>query len=111
MSPPASKSTGRFCSFTVPSGWSERGFSPRLFSSITYIEKEQSYGRLDCVVETAQHVYIFEFKLDGKAAEALAQINERGYATEYLSSGKSIHKVGVSVSSETATVDDWGVEE
>lgn len=73
----------------------------------TYVEKEQSQGRVDCVVETAKHVYIFELKLDGTAAEALKQIDDKGYATEYLASGKLIHKIGLSISSETGTVSDW----
>ena len=74
---------------------------------ITYIEKEQSYGRLDCCIETPKYVYIFEFKLDGSAAEALQQIEDRGYATEYAASGKPIHKIGVNISSETGTVAEW----
>ena len=74
---------------------------------ITYVEKEQSYGRLDCCVETANHVYIFEFKLDGSAEAALQQIDDRGYATEFAASGKTIHKIGVNISSETGTVDGW----
>ena len=74
---------------------------------ITYIEKEQSYGRLDCCIETAKYVYIFEFKLDGSAEEALQQIEDRGYATEFQSSGKMIHKIGVNISSVTGTVADW----
>ena len=74
---------------------------------ITYIEKEQSYGRLDCCVETAKQVYIFEFKLDGSADAALQQIEDRGYATEFMSSGKTIYKIGVNISSETGTVADW----
>ena len=76
---------------------------------ITYIEKEQSYGRLDCCVETAHQVYIFEFKLDGSADAALQQIEEKGYATEFAASGKTIYKVGVNISSETGTVADWKV--
>lgn len=78
---------------------------------ITYIEKEQSYGRLDCCVETSEHVYIFEFKLDGSAEAALKQIEDMGYANEFLASGKMIHKIGVNISSETGTVADWKVEE
>ena len=77
---------------------------------ITYIEKEQSYGRLDCCVETAKHVYIFEFKLDGSAEAALQQIEDRGYAKEFESSGKTIYKIGVNISSETGTVADWRIE-
>ena len=74
---------------------------------ITYIEKEQSYGRLDCCVETPKYVYVFEFKLDGSAEAALRQIEDRGYANEFLASGKTIYKVGINISSETGTVDGW----
>ena len=77
---------------------------------ITYIEKEQSYGRLDCCVETPKYIYIFEFKLDGSAEAALKQIDDRGYANEFLTSGKTIYKIGVNISSETGTVADWKVE-
>lgn len=76
---------------------------------ITYIEKEQSYGRLDCCVETPKYVYIFEFKLDGSAKDALQQIDDRGYANEFQSSGKAIYKIGVNISSETGTVADWAL--
>ena len=78
---------------------------------ITYIEKEQSYGRLDCCVETPKYVYIFEFKLDGSAEAALQQIEDMGYANEFLSSGKTIYKIGVNLSSETGTVAEWKVGE
>ena len=78
---------------------------------ITYIEKEQSYGRLDCCIETVKYVYIFEFKLDGSAEKALQQIEDRGYATEYQSSGKAIYKIGVNISSETGTVSEWSIGE
>ena len=78
---------------------------------ITYIEKEQSYGRLDCCVETQKYVYVFEFKLDGSADVALQQIEDRGYAKEFEASGKTIYKIGVNISSETGTVADWKVKE
>ena len=77
---------------------------------ITYIEKEQSYGRLDCCIETPKYVYIFEFKLDGSADAALKQINDMGYAKEFIASGKTIYKAGVNISSETGTVADWKME-
>ena len=78
---------------------------------ITYIEKEQSYGRLDCCVETAKYVYVFEFKLDGSADAALRQIEDRGYAKEFEASGKTIYKIGVNISSETGTVAGWKIKE
>ena len=77
---------------------------------ITYIEKEQSYGRLDCCVETSEHVYIFEFKLDGSAEAALKQIEDMGYAREYAADGRKIYQIGCNFSSKTGTIDGWKVK-
>ena len=80
----------------------------RLISVYTvYIEKLQSQGRVDCIVETPDYVYIFEFKLDGSADEALRQINEKGYALEYSSDKRRIYKIGAVFSSETGTIEEW----
>lgn len=80
----------------------------RLISVYTvYIEKFQSQGRVDCIVETPDFVYIFEFKLDGTASEAMRQINEKGYALEYSSDKRIIYKIGAVFSSETGTIADW----
>ena len=82
----------------------------RLISVYTvHIEKVQSQGRVDCIVETPQYIYIFEFKLDGSADEALLQIEEKGYAREYKSDSRVIYKIGASFSSETGTIEDWKV--
>ena len=84
----------------------------RLMSVYTVcIEREQSEGRVDCVVETPKHVYIFEFKLDGSAEKALQQIEEKGYARPYEADKRTIYKIGVSFSSETGTVEDWLIAE
>ena len=80
----------------------------RLMSVYTIsLEREQSEGRVDCIVETPKFVYIFEFKLDGSAEEALQQIEEKGYARPYESDSRTIHKIGVNFSSQTGTIDDW----
>ena len=80
----------------------------RMISSYTiFIEKEQSEGRVDCIVETSHDVYIFEFKLDGSADAAIQQIEDKGYAREYETSTKRIHLIGCNFSSETGTIDGW----
>ena len=80
----------------------------RLMSVYTVcIEREQSEGRVDCIVETPKHVYIFEFKLDSSAEKALQQIEEKGYARPYEADSRAVYKIGVSFSSETGTVEDW----
>ena len=83
----------------------------RMVSCYTvYTEKQQSEGRVDCIVEVPDYIYIFEFKLDGTAAEALTQIEAKGYARPYATDPRPIYKIGVSFSSETGTVSDWAVE-
>ena len=72
-----------------------------------YTEKVQSHGRVDCIVETPDYVYIFEFKLDGSVEEALRQIEEKGYALEYASDKRKVYKVGAVFSSETGTIAEW----
>ena len=82
----------------------------RLVSVYTvYVEKPQSQGRVDGIVETADYVYIFEFKLDGTAAEALQQIEDKGYTREYAADKRKIWRIGASFSSETGTIEDWEV--
>ena len=83
----------------------------RLLSTYTvYTEKVQSLGRVDCIVETSKFIYIFEFKLDGTAQEALSQINNRGYAREYANDKRKLFKIGCCFSSETGTIEDWMIE-
>lgn len=74
-----------------------------------YHEKETSEGRADCVVETQDYVYIFEYKLDRTADEALAQIDAMGYAREYAADQRKVYKIGCCFSSETGTVSDFKV--
>ena len=84
----------------------------RLVSVYTvYTEKQQSEGRVDCIVETPGYIYIFEFKLDGTADEALQQIEEKGYARPYATDSRKLYKIGASFSSQTGTINDWKVTE
>ena len=80
----------------------------RMVSCYTiYTEKQQSEGRVDCIVETSDYIYIFEFKLDGTADEALQQIEEKGYARPYEADKRKLFKVGTVFSSETGTISDF----
>ena len=80
----------------------------RMVSCYTVMtEKQQSEGRVDCIVEVPGYVYIFEFKLDGTADEALQQIEDKGYARPYLADDRKLYRIGVSFSSETGTVEEW----
>jgi hypothetical protein len=64
-------------------------------------------GRIDSIVETPEYVYCFEFKLDGTADEALAQIDGKGYLTPWTGCGKTLVKVGVSFDYEKRAIAEW----
>ena len=82
----------------------------RLLSCYTTLtEKENSRGRADIIVETADYVYVFEFKLDGTAAEALKQIDDKGYAEPYAADSRKLFKVGVGFSSEKRNIAEWAM--
>ena len=66
-------------------------------------------GRADCIVETDDYVYIFEFKRDSTADEALKQIEEKGYALPYAADKRTLLKVGANFNSRERTIDDWKV--
>jgi len=63
-------------------------------------------GRIDMTCETPGAVWLIEFKLDRSAEEALAQIDEKGYATKYDLAHKKVVKIGVAFSSEQRTITD-----
>lgn len=70
-------------------------------------EKRQAIGRVDCIIELKDYVYIFEFKLNGSADEALRQIEEKNYAKPYFGDKRKVVCIGVNFSSETMTVEEW----
>ena len=71
-----------------------------------------SFGVADCIVTTADSIYLFEFKLtgNGSAEDALNQIKEKEYAAKYLTDGKKIVLIGSSFDEKTRTIKDWKVE-
>lgn len=76
----------------------------------TQSEVSTNDGRLDCVVYSATHIYILEFKLDESAAIALQQIKARAYHEKYTADRRPKVLLGINFSSAKKTVDDWIVE-
>ena len=77
----------------------------------TVAEKETSEGRIDCVVECPDYVYIIEFKLNGSAEAALNQIDEKGYAKPYAADSRKVIALGINFSSEKGTIDGFKTKE
>ena len=78
-----------------------------LLGQFVHCEVFSAHGRADCIVETGQFIYIFEFKRDGTAEEALRQIEEKGYSRPYASDPRKCYKIGVTFDSVQRTLSDW----
>ena len=78
-----------------------------LAGKFVHTEKHTSQGRIDCVVETPEHVYLFEFKVDRPVEEALEQIERNGYAKPYAGDTRTLHKIGAVFSTRTRRLSDW----
>lgn len=83
----------------------------RMLGFYTEVERETSNGRMDMVVKTKDYVYIFEFKLDGSADDALRQIDEKGYAKPFAFDVRKLIKVGVNFSLEKRCIEEWKKED
>ncbi len=81
-----------------------------LLGQFVQVEQHSAKGRADCIVETECYVYIFEFKRDGSAEDALAQIEIQGYAVPYTSDIRTLVKIGVNFDSAERTITGWMVE-
>ena len=82
-------------------------------------EECSAAGRADAVVETADAVYVFEFKLDSSATvdDALKQIDDKGYLIPYSvtmakdGNPKKLFKIGVTFDQEKRSIGEWKVVE
>lgn len=74
-----------------------------LLGKYTKCEVHSAKRRADCIIETRDFVYLFEFKLDKSADEALAQIEERQYAADY----RKLFKIGVNFDSAVRNITEW----
>lgn len=67
-------------------------------------------GRIDAVAITAETVFVFEFKLDGTAEEALSQCRRNDYALRYRGGDRKVMLVGVPFNTQTRNIGEWQVE-
>ncbi len=82
----------------------------RLLGFYVQAEYRTSAGRIDLVLGTKTTVYIIEFKLDGTAEDALAQIERKEYALPFALDGRTIVKVGANFDPTTRTLGQWIVK-
>ena len=78
-----------------------------------YVQQEvrTAKGRIDMVLTTATDIYVMELKIDRPAQEALEQIDTKDYLLPYTLDGRRLHKVGISFSTESRTIEEWKTDE
>lgn len=79
------------------------GFKPRA-------EEQTCNSRMDIMLRTRRFVYIFELKTDGSVADAMQQIEEKGYALPYIDEGLPIIKIAANYSSKENNIDSWDID-
>lgn len=73
----------------------------------TDVEQHTARGRIDMTIETAEYVYVIEFKVNKSPEEALAQIEEKGYAAPYAKDPRELIRIGVEFSTEKRNITRW----
>lgn len=79
----------------------------KLMGQFTQAEVLSAHGRADAVVKTPKYIYVFEFKLNGTAEQALQQIDDKDYLIPYQADGREVVKVGVEFSAEKRNISRW----
>lgn len=82
-----------------------------LLGQYVHCEQHTNTGRIGCTVETNKFIYLFEFKRDDSAENALKQINDMHYADPYAADKRKLYKIGVNFDSKTRQMAGWKVEE
>ncbi len=81
----------------------------RLMSLNVQAEVHIATGRVDAVIELASGVWIFEFKFDRSADEALRQIHEKSYATPWQGESRPVRVIGVNFDLAKRNIEEWKV--
>lgn len=71
------------------------------------VEVSSQQGRIDAVVETSTHIYLFEFKKNRKAQIAIEQIKDKNYVSHFALSKKQIIVVGVAFNLRKKGISDY----
>lgn len=75
------------------------------------VEVRTPKGRVDMVLRTATHLYLFELKLNKSAETAMKQIDLKNYPKRFALCSLPIVKVRINFDVNTHNITDWKVEE
>ena len=79
----------------------------KLLGFYVQAEYHTSRGRIDLVVKTLDYCYVMEFKLDGSAEEALAQISCKEYVLPFQIENQQIVRIGMNFDPTTRNIERY----
>lgn len=82
----------------------------KLLGYYTEAEYKIVNGRIDMIIKTKDYIYVFEFKFDKSAKEALEQIDSKDYPLAFQQDERKLYKVGVNFSSQTKNIDEYIIQ-
>lgn len=102
----------------IPYSITDKNQNEQLYQSLIYAalmgygadvsaEEQTSDGRMDIVLRLPDVIYIIELKYGKTADEAIAQILSKDYAARFASDARPIVAVGLNISQDRRTIDDW----
>ena len=80
-----------------------------LLNSKVDTEVKSILGRADVVIKTKTDIFVLELKVDDTVENALAQIDDKGYAIPYEADGRKVTKCGVRIASEQRNITHWRI--
>lgn len=104
----------------IPYSITDKNQNEQLYQSLIYAalmgygadvsaEEQTSDGRMDIVLRLTDVIYIIELKYGKTADEAIAQILSKDYAARFASDARPIVAVGLNISQDRRTIDDWKI--
>ena len=95
----------------------ERHYQAVMFTILTMlgadvqVEYATTDGRIDLVLKTEQHIYIFELKYKKDVNTAMKQMEQKDYAKVFADDGRKVVKVGLNFSEDQRSIEDWEVKQ
>ena len=77
------------------------------FGADVRAEDASAKGRCDITLLMPKGIYVMELKYNDTAANALSQINSKGYADKYTLDPRPVTKVGIAFSSQERNITEW----
>ena len=82
----------------------------QLIGTAIEAEARTNVGRIDAVIKTETNIIIFEFKLNGTAEEAMAQIHDKEYAVPFRDDERNLILIGAEFDKEARNLGKWLIE-